>query len=118
MAEKRDYYEVLGVAKDADDAAIKKAYREIAKKYHPDINPSAEAAEIFKEASEAYSVLSDKESVHSMISLVMQHLKEEQEEPADMAALILMELISVTYLVISLATFLAVEEAEAAARDR
>ena len=49
MAEKRDYYEVLGVAKDADDAAIKKAYREIAKKYHPDINPSAEAAEIFKE---------------------------------------------------------------------
>ena len=61
MAEKRDYYEVLGVAKDADDAAIKKAYREIAKKYHPDINPSAEAAEIFKEASEAYSVLSDKE---------------------------------------------------------
>ena len=44
MAEKRDYYEVLGVAKDADDAAIKKAYREIAKKYHPDINPSAEAA--------------------------------------------------------------------------
>ena len=38
MAEKRDYYEVLGVAKDADDAAIKKAYREIAKKYHPDIN--------------------------------------------------------------------------------
>ena len=61
MAEKRDYYEVLGVAKDADDAAIKKAYREIAKKYHPDINPSAEAAEIFKEASEAYSVLSDQE---------------------------------------------------------
>lgn len=61
MAEKRDYYEVLGVAKDADDAAIKKAYRDIAKKYHPDINPSAEAAEIFKEASEAYSVLSDKE---------------------------------------------------------
>ena len=44
MAEKRDYYEVLGVAKDADDASIKKAYREIAKKYHPDINPSAEAA--------------------------------------------------------------------------
>ena len=61
MAEKRDYYEVLGVAKDADDAAIKKAYRDIAKKYHPDINPRAEAAEIFKEASEAYSVLSDKE---------------------------------------------------------
>ncbi|MBQ8639842.1 MAG: molecular chaperone DnaJ [Lachnospiraceae bacterium] len=61
MAEKRDYYEVLGVPKTADDAAIKKAYREIAKKCHPDINPSAEAAEKFKEASEAYEVLSDKE---------------------------------------------------------
>ena len=54
----------------------------------------------------------------SMISLVMQHLKVEQEEPVDMAALILMELISVTYLVISLVTYLVVEEAEAAARDR
>lgn len=61
MAEKRDYYEVLGVPRDADDATIKKAYRQIAKKYHPDINPSPEAADIFKEASEAYSVLSDKE---------------------------------------------------------
>ena len=39
MAEKRDYYEVLGVPKDADDAAIKKAYRHLAKKYHTDINP-------------------------------------------------------------------------------
>ena len=61
MAEKRDYYEVLGVGKDADEAALKKAYRELAKKYHPDVNPSEEAAEKFKEASEAYSVLSDPE---------------------------------------------------------
>ncbi len=61
MAEKRDYYEVLGVGKDADEAALKKAYRELAKKYHPDVNPSKEAAEKFKEASEAYSVLSDPE---------------------------------------------------------
>ena len=60
MAEKRDYYEVLGVSKDADDATIKKAYRALAKKYHPDANPGDEvAAEKFKEASEAYSVLSD-----------------------------------------------------------
>lgn len=61
MAEtKRDYYEVLGVPKDADDAALKKAYRNLAKKYHPDTNqgnPEAEAK--FKEASEAYAVLSD-----------------------------------------------------------
>lgn len=61
MAEtKRDYYEVLGVGKDADDAALKKAYRALAKKYHPDMNPGdAEAEKRFKEASEAYAVLSD-----------------------------------------------------------
>ena len=63
MAEqKRDYYEVLGVDKNADDAAIKKAYRTLAKKYHPDVNPGdAEAEKKFKEASEAYAVLSDAE---------------------------------------------------------
>ena len=61
MAEqKRDYYEVLGVDKNADDAALKKAYRVLAKKYHPDMNPGdAEAEKKFKEASEAYAVLSD-----------------------------------------------------------
>jgi len=57
---KRDYYEVLGVDKTADDAAIKSAYRKLAKKYHPDANPGdAEAEAKFKEASEAYAVLSD-----------------------------------------------------------
>ena len=61
MAEsKRDYYEVLGVPKDADEDALKKAYRKLAKKYHPDANPGDKEAEAkFKEASEAYSVLSD-----------------------------------------------------------
>ncbi len=61
MAEqKRDYYEVLGVDKSADEATIKKAYRALAKKYHPDMNPGdAEAEKKFKEASEAYAVLSD-----------------------------------------------------------
>jgi len=60
MADKRDYYEVLGVPKSADDAEIKKAYRKLAKKYHPDINPGDKEAEAkFKEASEAYAVLSD-----------------------------------------------------------
>ena len=63
MAEqKRDYYEVLGVDKNADDAALKKAYRALAKKYHPDMNPGdKEADKKFKEASEAYAVLSDPE---------------------------------------------------------
>lgn len=60
MADKRDYYEVLGVDKNADDAALKKAYRVLAKKYHPDTNPGDKEAEAkFKEASEAYAVLSD-----------------------------------------------------------
>lgn len=60
MAEKRDYYEVLGVSKGASDDEIKKAYRVLAKKYHPDMNPGdAEAEAKFKEASEAYAVLSD-----------------------------------------------------------
>ena len=63
MAEtKRDYYEVLGVSKDADEATLKKAYRQVAKKYHPDMNPGdAEAEKKFKEASEAYAILSDPE---------------------------------------------------------
>lgn len=57
---KRDYYEVLGVDKNADDATIKKAYRTLAKKYHPDMNPGDKEAEAkFKEVNEAYDVLSD-----------------------------------------------------------
>ncbi len=60
MADKRDYYDVLGVQKTAGDAEIKKAFRVLAKKYHPDMNPGdAEAEKKFKEAQEAYAVLSD-----------------------------------------------------------
>ena len=60
MADKRDYYEVLGLSKGADEAEIKKAYRTMAKKYHPDLNPgNAEAEAKFKEVNEAYDVLSD-----------------------------------------------------------
>ncbi|MBR2979577.1 MAG: molecular chaperone DnaJ [Myxococcaceae bacterium] len=60
QANKRDYYEVLGVGRDADAAKIKSAYRQAALKYHPDKNPGdAKAEELFKEASEAYAVLSD-----------------------------------------------------------
>ncbi|MCI5676308.1 MAG: molecular chaperone DnaJ [Clostridia bacterium] len=60
MADKKDYYEVLGVEKNADEATIKKAYRSLAKKYHPDMNPGDKEAEMkFKEVNEAYDVLSD-----------------------------------------------------------
>ncbi len=62
MAEKRDYYEVLGLSKGAGEDEIKKAYRTLAKKYHPDMNPGDKAAEEkFKEVNEAYAVLSDPE---------------------------------------------------------
>src|SRR5690349_10301752 len=57
---KRDYYEILGVARDAADADIKKAYRRVAMKYHPDRNPGdKESEDRFKEANTAYEVLSD-----------------------------------------------------------
>mgnify|MGYP002508890421 CR=1 FL=1 len=60
MAEKRDYYEVLGVARGASDDEIKKAYRRMAKQYHPDLHPGdKECEDKFKECSEAYEVLSD-----------------------------------------------------------
>lgn len=62
MAEKRDYYEVLGVEKGVNDDDLKKAYRKAAKKYHPDLHPGdAEAEKNFKEVNEAYEILSDKE---------------------------------------------------------
>ena len=61
MAEKRDYYEVLGIERDATQKQVKDAYRRLARKLHPDVNPDASAAEQFKEVGEAYEVLSNSE---------------------------------------------------------
>ena len=112
MADKRDYYEVLGVDKNADSATIKKAYRKLAKKYHPDANPGdEEAASKFKEASEAYAVLSDvRES--SMTSSATQLLTAQ----AAQVDLTLTEQILAIYLVdleIYLVTYLVAEAEEA-----
>lgn len=72
MAAKRDYYEILGIDKNADDNTIKKAYRKLAKKYHPDQNAgNAQAERQFKEVTEAYSVLSDPEKKKYMTSSAM-----------------------------------------------
>jgi len=65
MAEKRDYYDVLGVEKGVDKKEIKKAYRKLAMKYHPDVSDDPESAEKFKEVSEAYAVLSDEDKRHT-----------------------------------------------------
>ena len=118
MADKRDYYEVLGVPKDADDAAIKKAYRQLAKKYHPDMNPGDKEAEIkFKEASEAYAVLSDAEKRRQYDSLAMPHLKAEQvelEQVASISILVTWEIFSE----ISLAVCSEAAEADETAMDQ
>ena len=60
MASGKDYYETVGVSKNASEAEIKSAFRKLAKKYHPDVSKEENAAEKFKEAQEAYAVLSDK----------------------------------------------------------
>ena len=71
MAEKRDYYEVLGVSKTATDAEIKKAFRQQAKKYHPDIHPGdKECEEKFKEAQEAYAELASNQVSGKLVVVI------------------------------------------------
>ena len=118
MAEaKRDYYEVLGVSKDVDEATLKKAYRKVAKKYHPDMNPGdAEAEKKFKEASEAYAILSDPEKRRQYDQFGHAAFEGGAGGAGGYGGFDFNG--AVTYLVISLVTYLVVEEAETAARDR
>ena len=77
---KRDYYEVLGISKNASEAEIKKAYRQMAIKYHPDKNPDDKTAEDkFKEAAEAYEVLSNPEKRQRYDRLAIKVLVEQPE---------------------------------------
>ena len=79
MADKRDYYEVLGVDKSADDATLKKAYRKLAKKYHPDLNPGdAQAAQKMNEINEAYDLLKNPQAYRQQQAQQRQQEREEQ----------------------------------------
>ena len=90
---KRDYYEVLGVSRSADASAIKKAYRKLAKKYHPDSNVGdASAAEHFKEVNEAYDVLGDEKKRKEQAALVVLADLRMPAKTAVIRSIILMEM--------------------------
>ena len=95
---KRDYYELLGLAKGADPSAIKKAYRKLAKKYHPDTNPGdKEAEKKFKEITEAYNILSDpeKKKLYDQLDSMEVALVEPDLTEPDLAAMVLAVVVSV-----------------------
>ena len=87
MASSRNYYDVLGVSKDADEKEIKSAFRKMARQWHPDINKAPEAEAKFKEVNEAYEVLSDKEK-RELVPLTINGKKVEKWLPPHIAAIV------------------------------
>ena len=109
---KRDYYDVLGINKNANPEEIKSAYRKLAVKHHPDKNPGNKAAEDkFKEASEAYGILSDKIKKKIMITLVTLLLKMVEADKVGVLV-VSVELIFLIFLRIFLGTLEVVEDQE------
>lgn len=93
MAEKRDYYDILGIKRDASAETIKKAFRKLAKKYHPDSNAgNPQAEQMFKDVNEAYSILSDPEK-NSTIASVTPHLTRTAPHTAELAVPALLEMV-------------------------
>ena len=121
MGAKRDYYEVLGINRSADKDTIKKAYRKMAKKYHPDSNAgNADAEEKFKEVTEAYNVLSDPEKRNCMTSSAMRHLKKAAEQdmvPETLTSQVLTVLVSVVLAALEKARAVLTEARTAAIRN-
>lgn len=105
----RDYYDILGVDKTASDAEINKAYRKLAKKYHPDINHEQGAEEKYKEVNEAYEVLHDKQKELNMINLDMLVL---MDKVVSAVALSIVILVALMVLAISLVISLVVVQVD------
>ena len=116
---KKDYYDILGVTKKSTPEEIKKAYRSLAMKYHPDRNQGDKTAEgKFKEASEAYQVLSDPKKNLPTINLDILHLKVVLAGLEVLILVVLNLVHSLTYLMIFLATLWVQVEAEEALKNQ
>ena len=94
MAEKRDYYDILGIKRDASAETIKKAFRKLAKKYHPDSNAgNPQAEQMFKDVNEAYSILSDPEKKKLYDRFGTPHLTRTVPHTAELAVPALLEMV-------------------------
>ena len=111
MSNKRDYYDILGLQKGASKDEIKKAYRKVAMKYHPDRNPGdAEAEAKFKEASEAAEVLTNEQKRQRYDQFAMQELMDKRVASVELKVSLILEISLVIFLVIFLVAVVLVED--------